>query len=266
MYSDSSTDFTYIHFTNTPMASFTSIHEVESYPSPELAEFDFSEMSIDESVRNHALYGCGSLCHIFILASRLRGMDQLLFDMVAEPKMAEAVIEKVALFALELNSKTLALAGDRLDSFNLWDYVAMQSGLLMSPQYWRRYLKGWYAKIFSVAKKSSLYIFYHYYGSFHQIIPDLIDIDVDILDPIQTSAHEMDLKTLKKRYGNRACWHGGIDVQHLLPFEDPTVIKYAVDEARELFGLDGGIVLGPSHEITPDTPIENIIALYRMQD
>ena len=81
---------------------------------------------------------------------------------------------------------------------------------------------------------------------------------------MQTSAREMDLRTLKQRYGNNVCWHGGIDVQRLLPHGTVAAIRDAVREAEDLFGHDGGIVLGPSHEITPDTPIENILAIYNL--
>ena len=72
----------------------------------------------------------------------------------------------------------------------------------------------------------------------------------------------MDLRTLKSRYGRNVCWHGGIDVQRLLPHGTVADVQEAVAEAKELFGHDGGIVLGPSHEITPDTPLENILAIY----
>lgn len=102
----------------------------------------------------------------------------------------------------------------------------------------------------------------HCCGSFHPIIPTLIDIGVDVLDPVQTSASEMDLRTLKRKYGNNVCWHGGIDVQRLLPCGTVSAVRDAVREAEAIFGLDGGIILGPSHEITPDTPIENILAIY----
>ena len=137
-----------------------------------------------------------------------------------------------------------------------------QSGMMMSPVHWNRYLKKWYETLYADAKKYALKVLYHCCGSFHPIIPTLIDIGVDILDPVQTSALEMDLKTLKRKYGNNVCWHGGIDVQRLLPYGTVSAVRDAVREAEELFRLDGGIVLGPSHEITPDTPIENILAMY----
>ena len=87
-------------------------------------------------------------------------------------------------------------------------------------------------------------------------------LGVDILDPVQTSAREMDLPTLKRRYGTNVCWHGGIDVQRLLPHGTPADVRAAVQEAESLFADDGNLILGPSHEITPDTPLENVLAIY----
>ena len=163
---------------------------------------------------------------------------------------------------MEFNRRSLQQVGTQLDHYVLWDDVAMLNGMMMSPAQWNRYLKKWYETMFADAKQYALKVLYHCCGSFHPIIPALIDIGVDVLDPVQTSAREMDLRTLKRRYGSNVCWHGGIDVQKLLPYGTVSAIRDAVCEAEELFGLDGGIVLGPSHEITPDTPIENILAIY----
>jgi len=88
-------DHAYADWPNHPMASFSSTREIEQYPSPDLGEFDFSGMQVDEDVKRRAIYSLGKLNHIFMLASRLRGMDRLLLDMASEPAMAEALIEKV---------------------------------------------------------------------------------------------------------------------------------------------------------------------------
>jgi len=253
---------TYVQWTDHPMASFSSVGQIERYPTPRIEDFDFAGMAVDTSTTARALSSTGRLNHIFMIAARLRGMDRLLMDMAAEPVLAEAIINKVAEFAVEFNRRALAEVGSRLDHYVLWDDIAMQDGMMMSPALWNRFLRKWYERLYADAKQYGLKVLYHCCGSFHPIIPTLIDIGVDVLDPVQTSAREMDLRTLKRRYGNNVCWHGGIDVQRLLPHGTPSAVRQAVREAEELFGLDGGIVLGPSHEITPDTPLENILAVY----
>ncbi|MDP6524303.1 MAG: uroporphyrinogen decarboxylase family protein [Kiritimatiellia bacterium] len=258
----STKDITYVDWINHPMAGFTSVREIEDYPSPNIDDFDFSGMVIDKDAGERAIYSVGKLNHIFILASRLRGMDRFLLDMAIDPAFAEALVNKVAEFAVEFNRRALEQAGHEVDQYTLWDDIAMQNGMMMSPEYWQKYFKKWYETLFADAKQYGLKVFYHCCGSFHPIIPALLDMGVDILDPVQTSARDMDLKTLKERYGNNVCWHGGIDVQHLLPHGTTEEIQQTVREAKNLFGNDGGIVLGPSHEITPDTPVENILAVY----
>jgi len=253
---------TYVDWKDHPMASFSSVRQVEQYPSPRIEDFDFSVMTVDETATRRALASTGRLNHVFMIAARLRGMDRLLEDMAGDPIMAEAIIDKVGEFAVEFTNRSLRQVGDQLDFYGLWDDVAMQNGMMFSPAAWNRYLRKWYAKLYANAKQYGLKVFYHCCGSFHPIIPALIEIGVDILDPVQTSALEMDLKTLKRRYGNNVCWHGGIDVQQLLPHGTVSEIREAVAEVEEIFGHNGGIVLGPSHEITPDTPIENILAIY----
>ena len=253
---------TYVNWVDNPMASFTSVQQVEQYPSPSLDDFDFAAMTVDQQSVPYALLSTGRLNHIFTLAARMRGLDRLLMDMAADPVMAEAIIDKVGRFAVEFTRRSLEQVGSQIDLYVLWDDIAMQNGMMMSPAQWNRYLKKWYEPLYAEAKKYGLKVFYHCCGSFHPIIPTLIDLGVDILDPVQTSAREMDLKTLKKRYGANVCWHGGLDVQRLLPHGSVAEICAAVREAQELFGRSGGIVLGPSHEITPDTPLENILAVY----
>jgi len=253
---------TYVDWVDHPMASFTSVREIEQYPSPRLEDFDFAGMAVPEDGPERALWSTGRLNHVYMLAARLRGMDRLLMDMAGEPALAEAVIHKVGEFAVEFNRRALEQVGPRLDHYVLWDDVAMQQGLMMSPAQWQRYLKPWYAALYADAKRYGLTVFYHCCGSFHPIIPTLLDLGVDVLDPVQTSAREMDLRTLKRRYGKSVCWQGGIDVQRLLPHGTPTDVRAAVAEAKALFADQGGLLLGPSHEITPDTPVENILAIY----
>ena len=86
---------------------------------------------------------------------------------------------------------------------------------------------------------------------------------VDILDPVQTSAKNMEISNLKKLFGKDMCFHGGLDVQKFLPFVTPNEVRSEVKRIKELFDGEGGIVLGPSHYITADTPIENILAIYK---
>ena len=94
------------------------------------------------------------------------------------------------------------------------------------------------------------------------MIPDLIDVGVDILDPIQTSARRMKWEDLKREFGKRLCFHGGVDIQKLLTHGTPAEVKQEVSMVKELFEGEGGVILGPSHLMTRDVPVENVVALY----
>jgi len=121
----------------------------------------------------------------------------------------------------------------------------------------------WYKKLFSDAKGYGLITFFHICGNANEIIGDLIDIGVDVLDPVQTSARNMDLAHLKREFGKKISFHGGIDVQGFLQNASTKDIAEYVKKAEAMFMDTGGLILGPSHEIGPDIPTKNILAVYR---
>ena len=246
----------------TPMKDFTSIKEIENYPSPKLEYFDFSEMKIYPELKKEFFYGTGILSYLFMLSSWLRGMENFLMDMITGSKIAEAIVNKIGEFAVIINDEILNRFGEDLEYYAIWDDVASQQNMIMDPSLWRKYFKKWYKILIDNARKHNLIICYHLCGNITPIIPDLIEIGVQVLDPIQTSARNMDLLNLKKRFGKDLCFHGGIDVQQLLPKGTVNDIRLTVKQIKEIFELNGGLILGPSHRITPDTPIKNILALY----
>ncbi len=133
---------------------------------------------------------------------------------------------------------------------------------MLSPDLWRKYYKPWDKKLIEIAKSHNLLVCFHVCGNCTAILPDLIEMGVDLLDPVQTSAKNMELSNLKKQFGKDLCFHGGLDVQGLLPRAAPWEIELEVKKIKDLFGDGGGIILGPSHYITVDTPTENILAVY----
>jgi uroporphyrinogen decarboxylase len=139
----------------------------------------------------------------------------------------------------------------------------MQNALMIPHSIFREYFAPWYKKIFGLAKKYGLITYFHVCGNANEIIPDLIDMGVDILDPVQTSAKDMQLEKLQRKFGRDICFHGGIDVQNLIPFGKPADIKDYISRAQHLFSGNGGLILGPSHDITVDSPMENILEIYR---
>lgn len=258
-----------------PMYDFTTVKEIEDYPTPNLDDFDLhagsysgtilqeeSNVKTIPDLKKDYLVGTGAMSYLFMLCCYLRGMDKFLMDMIAEPKIAEAIVNKVGGFSVKLNRKILKYIGNELDWYAIWDDIADTKSMMFNVSLWRKYFKKWFAILIEDAKKYNLFSFYHLCGNINDVIPDLIEIGVQVLDPIQTSARDMDLKSLKKRYGRNLCFHGGIDVQFLLPKGTVGDVKQYVKVVKKLFGFNGGLILGPSHRILTDIPVQNIIAIY----
>jgi len=252
----------YIHYAvNAPLRE-ASLGEIASYRAPALEDFTFDNFTLDMSLRKDNFFCTGILNYIFILASWLRGQDQFFVDLAIDQKAAAALVDKIGEFAVELTKAIYDKHGDKLDMFGIWDDVADQRSLCMNPETWRKLFKKWDRRIIDVVKSYDQIVLFHCCGNCTAIIPDFIEIGVDILDPVQTTAAEMDLEGLKRLYGRDLCFHGGIDIQRLLPFGTREAIQAEVRKIQDLFGTGGGIILGPSHEIPNDVPIENIVAMY----
>jgi uroporphyrinogen decarboxylase len=127
----------------------------------------------------------------------------------------------------------------------------------------RRFCKPYLANfIREVKKRTKAKIFLHSCGSVIRFIDDFVDMGVDVLNPIQPLAYGMDPQTLKTKFGNKLCFHGGIDVQNLLPFEKPERVKDSVRRTLSILSKGGGYILGTSHVIGPEVPPENIVAMF----
>jgi uroporphyrinogen decarboxylase len=252
----------YIHYAiNAPLKD-ASLKEIVAYRGPALEDFNFDNFALDLSLRDEHFFCTGILNYIFILASWMRGQDQFFVDLAIDQQAAAVLVDKIGEFAVDLTKEIYRRHGGKLDMFGMWDDVADQRSLCMRPEVWRKLFKKWDRKIIDAVKKYDQIVLFHCCGNCKAIIPDFIEIGVDILDPVQTSATGMDLAGLKASFGNDLCFHGGIDVQKLLPFDSPQAVKEEVRRIKDIFGTNGGLILGPSHEIPNDVPLENIIAIY----
>ena len=276
----------YDFFQNPPLGKAESIAEVAAHHWPEPGWFDFTRyktlcsrrapewyptdgqagddyVSVDEVRKRDDQFTSTYFQNtIFVVSSFMRGMERLLLDMAAEPKLAHAVVDRVGEACVAMNRANLAAIGDRIELFGMWDDFAMQDNMLMPPDTWREYFKPWYARLIAEAKRYGLMVYFHCCGNCFEVIGDLIDIGIDILDPIQTSARRMNWPDLKREFGRDVCFHGGLDVQKLLPLGTPADVRAEVRRVKDLFGGDGGILLGPSHLLTRDTPTENVLAIF----
>ena len=223
----------------------------------------YCDLTIEEIEEDRDEFVCiGTLSSIFMICCYLRGMNQFLMDLASNKVLAEFIIRSVGEFCVEFCKKELEASKSRADYYGTWDDVAGQDGMMFEPEIFKKYFLPFYAEIIDQVKKNNIYFGWHCCGSVNEVLPYMIDAGIDIFDVAQTSAKGMDLPSLYKAYGNKICIHGAMDSQKLLVYGSQYEIKEEIKNARDLWGENGGLILAPSHLITPDTPVKNILAFY----
>ncbi len=194
----------------------------------------------------------------------MRGLERWFIDMLENPAFCEALLERTLKFWMDYFDGFMAEVGDLIDIVMIGDDLAGQYGPLFSPDFYRRIVKPRQKKLVQhIRSLTDAKIWYHTCGSCITLIPELLDNGIDILNPVQISAVNMDPVELKKRYGDRIVfWGGGCDSQRVLPFASPEEIKQHVRQNVEAFKTGGGYVFNNVHNIQADVPPENIVAMY----
>lgn len=230
-----------------------------SIPDPlEESQYDNVRKMVEKYGREKWIIG-SCQCSIFETAWYLRGLDEFMIDLAINEDYANELLDKVMQFPLKAGLKMIDLG---VDMIWLGDDVATQVNMLMSPEMWRAYFKPRYAYIFNEFKKKNknIKIAYHSCGNCEAIIDEMVDIGLDVLNPIQPAA--MEPTFIKKKYGNKVTLFGGLDVQNILPFGTTEDVKREVKRLIEGCGKNGGYILSPAHHIQSDTSMENIEAFY----
>lgn len=198
---------------------------------------------------------------VFEMYWRLRGMEPALLDIAADPELASVMLGRCADFAVTLAEK----ACDRFAVDWLWtgDDVAGQRTTIMSPDGWRGFIKPHLARVVSVGKARRLPVAYHCCGALRPIIGDLVSMGIDVLNPIQANCPGMDPLDLKREFGRSLTFMGGVDTQWLLPHGTVEQVRRATARLIEGMTADGGgYILAASHTVPPETPEDNLFALY----
>lgn len=191
---------------------------------------------------------------IFECAWALRGLDRLMMDFVADPDLAGAILDIPYKYHLTAAKKLVEMG---VDMVWLGDDVGTQSRMMISPAHWRRFFKPRMANFISTLKKVNpdVKVAYHSDGNIYPIIPDLIEIGLDVLNPVQPAS--MDPEWLKKEYGGKLSFWGSMDEQYTLPFGSSGDVRDEVITRLKTLGKDGGLIIGPTHHVQLDTPMEN---------
>lgn len=254
----------YYEYASFPLANAQTVEDVESFawPQPDWWEVGAIPDQIDQINQDTEyciLYEAGS---VFEMGWGLRGLEQFLMDMMLQPHLSEAILGHWADFWVELNRRVLEAAGGRVDIAWTWDDVGTQHGPLMSPSLWEAQIKPHHVRINRALKEYGVTLMYHSCGSIVPFIEGFIDMGVEVLNPLQPRPKGMDLPWIKATYGDRLSFHGGMDIQHTLPYGSPEDVAAEVKDRIEVLGAGGGYILAPAHMLQADTSPENIVAMF----
>jgi uroporphyrinogen decarboxylase len=251
-----------------PLAKMETAAEVEAYSSwPDTTDparyAGLREKVLDLKTRSQRAIAFNLGCQIASQARNMRGYEQWLMDFILNPALAEAIMRKIMMIHLIIAERALAVIGDLADVVTVADDLAMQNAPMMSPAIYRKIIKPLQQEIFGFIKaRTKAKLFYHCCGAASFFLDDLLEANIDILNPVQVSATNMQPEYLKKRYGDRVTFWGGVDTQHLLPYGSPQEVADGVKRLIDIMAPGGGFILATVHNVRPEVPPENLIALF----
>ena len=249
------------------LADAKSLDDLEAFPWPTPDMFDYSGLA--EQCRRWddyaLLYG---FADVWERPALVRGLENMFVDMCERPDWVHFLARKFTDFYKDDYTRAAAASSGRIDLFLLISDLGCQRGPLMSLKMFREFIAPYIREMCDCIHALGAKVLFHSCGSIRPFIPELIALGVDVLDPIQPVGG-MQPETLKAEFGDRLCFHGGIDMQRLLPFGTPDEVRAGVRHYCETLGMChqrnntcGGYILAPAHLFQPDIPPENILAVY----
>jgi uroporphyrinogen decarboxylase len=251
-----------------PLHRSTTPEEIARHPWPDPAD-PGRYRGLKETARRYQEEGYGVVVSaplmVMTQAQGMRGLEQFMSDTVLNPSLLEYLMDRILEIQLEMSRRLLDEIDPYMDVIVMGDDLSHQGGLTYSPDMYRRLFKPRHRKILRVLKEEfgDARVLYHCCGGVEPLLPELIDLGIDALNPVQVSARGMgDTKKLKAEYGRDLTFWGGIDTQRILPFGTPAEVRDEVRRRIEDLAPGGGFVLAAVHNIRPEIRPENICAMF----
>ena len=257
----------YYTVTDAPLRN-ANIDDLDTYPWPDLAHASRFEGLAEEArqMREHTPYATVALGYLstFEFCQHLRGLDTWLMDFAINPDFAQALLRKITDLMIAGVTKYLDAVGEYIDLITMADDLGTQTSLLISPKIYRKLVKPCQAELISAVKqRTKAKVFLHSDGNIYPLLGDLIEIGVNVLNPIQVSAGDMgDTARLKREFGDKLSFCGAVDTQKVLPYGTPDDVRQEVRRRIKDLGPGGGYICASVHCIQPDVPPENVVALF----
>jgi len=258
---------THENYTAFPLADAEDVADLKAHAWPQPDWWDFREVprvldllqqaAGDVSIR----YRVGSM---FEVAWQLCGMEKFLMDLYTEPEVPCYIMDRLLEVHLENTRRFLEQARGRVDMIYFYDDVATSRSLMMAPETWEKMIRPRHQQIIDVARAFGVKVMMHSDGAVAPLIPQWIDMGIDVLNPVQTDAAGMEPAMLKARFGDRLTFHGGVNITQTLPRGTPDEVRAEVRHLVDTLGHNGGYIMASSHHIQADTPVANVLAMYEV--
>ena len=248
---------------NSPLARYNSVEEIEAnyaWPSPD--HWDYSHLP--EAVRGNEdriIRGGGS--EPMLTYKWLRGDSRAFMDLIEHPDIVHYCLDKLFDLAYQNTLRIFETIPGAVSITYIAEDLGGQDAIMYSPDHCREFFFPGMKRMIDLTRKHGSFAFTHSDGSFREVIPDLIELGVQVLNPIQWRCKGMDREGLKRDFGKKLVFHGGVDNQHTLPFGAPEDVRQEVLDNYRILGAGGGYILAPCHNIQSVTPPENTVAMYQ---
>jgi uroporphyrinogen decarboxylase len=257
----------YYDMVKSPLAGSITIKDIVNFPWPDPTDPGYTRGLRQRLLdyRENTDYAIVlRLPSVFVHTTQyVRGFEDWFIDLAADKKLAGALFDAVTEQSTAMTEEILKVGGDLADVVYTSDDMGFQTGPMVSPELYRELFKPRHKKFFDTVKKNtSAFIHFHCCGSIYKLLDDIIDLGVDVIHPVQVAAKDMDSSILAPEFGDRLSFWGGIDTQKVLPNGTTEEVKAEVKRRIRDFAPGGGYILGAVHDIQPDVPVENIIAMY----
>jgi len=247
-----------------PLAEAETIEDIEAYAWPSPDWYDYSALPALAARYPDRAIECGYTA-VFYYHNLLRGLEQSLVDPLLQPEFTHRIIQHLSDFFHEYHRRCFEATRGLIVTTQVTDDWGSQYGLLTSKAVFEQFYKQATQRAIDLAKSYGISVFHHDDGDMRPLLPTLVDMGIDILNPVQWRCGNWNLAQLKAEYGGTpgVCFHSAVDNQEVLPFGTPDQVREQVKMLIETLASDQtGLIIGPCHNLQPVTPIENIIALY----
>jgi len=259
-------DATYHEFGEAPLRGYETVESLDTYPHwPEPDHFDYEAMVATAMEASKDFVTMGPWVSFFEIYCQMRGLETSMMDLALKPDLVIATLDRIEDCQTQMMRRFFNRVAGHLDMVFISDDMGSQNGLLISEGMWDLFFKDRMTRWCEMIHSYGLKVFYHSDGACGPLIPRLIDCGIDVLNPIQHVCPGMDRSELKRKYGERVVFHGGIENQQALPFGTADDVRQETRECLRTLGAGReGYIVCSCHNVQSGTPLENVLAMVEM--